>query len=117
MCCSRSVECAGRGGANLSSASRGGWGRSSRDHAILQCLGVYGSRKCHFCDLLSPGRDQTKALPRLRGNALPVHFVSGLGLLIDTLVSGLLQFVGTRNITFLGQSHSLGQLSSILLYL
>jgi membrane protein len=41
----------------------------------------------------------------------------GLGLLIVTLVSGLLQFVGTRNITFLGQSHSLGQLSSILLYL
>src|SRR6478735_4290159 len=41
----------------------------------------------------------------------------GLGLLIVTLVSGLLQFVGTRNITLLGQTHSLGQLSSLLLYL
>jgi len=39
----------------------------------------------------------------------------GLGLLIVTLVSGLLQFVGTRNITLLGQTHSLGQLSSLLL--
>src|SRR3954470_2793554 len=41
----------------------------------------------------------------------------GLGLLIVTLVSGLLQFVGTRNITILGQSHSLSQLSVVLLYL
>src|SRR3954469_19284654 len=41
----------------------------------------------------------------------------GLGLLIVTLVSGLLQFVGTRNVTILGQSHSPGQLSVVLLYL
>jgi YihY family inner membrane protein len=41
----------------------------------------------------------------------------GLGLLVVTLVSGLLQFVGTRNITILGESHSLGQLSVVLLYL
>ena len=41
----------------------------------------------------------------------------GLGLLVVTLVSGLLQFVGTRNITILGESHSLGKLSVVLLYL
>jgi YihY family inner membrane protein len=50
---------------------------------------------------------------------MPYVFVLflGLGLLVVTLVSGLLQFVGTRNITILGESHSLGQLSVVLLYL
>jgi len=40
----------------------------------------------------------------------------GLGLLVVTLVSSLLQFVGTRSITILGQSRSLDQLSAVLLY-
>jgi membrane protein len=50
---------------------------------------------------------------------MPYVFVLflGFGLLVVTLVSGLLQFVGTRNITILGESHSLGQLSVVLLYL
>src|SRR3954447_18571882 len=41
----------------------------------------------------------------------------GLGLLVTTIVSGMLQFVGTRNITVWGQAHSLDQLSAVLLYL
>ncbi len=41
----------------------------------------------------------------------------GLGLLVTTIVSGVLQFVGTRNITVWGQAHSLDQLSAVLLYL
>src|SRR3954451_15820954 len=41
----------------------------------------------------------------------------GVGLLVTTIVSGVLQFVGTRNITVWGQAHSLDQLSAVLLYL
>jgi membrane protein len=41
----------------------------------------------------------------------------GAGLLIATLVSGVLQFVGTRSITILGQPRSLDHLSIFLLYL
>jgi membrane protein len=40
----------------------------------------------------------------------------GIGLLIVTVVSGVLQFIGTRNITIWGQAHSLGGLSAVLLY-
>jgi membrane protein len=49
---------------------------------------------------------------------MPYLFVLflGLGLLVVTLVSSLLQFVGTRSITILGQSRSLDQLSAVLLY-
>ena len=41
----------------------------------------------------------------------------GVGLLIVTVLSGLLQFVGTRSITILGQPRSLDQLSIFLLYI
>ena len=41
----------------------------------------------------------------------------GLGLLIVTVVSGLLQFVGARTIMILGKAHSLDRLSGVLLYL
>ena len=41
----------------------------------------------------------------------------GLGLLVTTIVSGVLQFVGARDITVWGQAHSLDQLSAVLLYL
>jgi membrane protein len=41
----------------------------------------------------------------------------GLGLLITTVVSGIFQFIGTQNITFWGQSHSLGPLAGLLIYL
>ncbi len=49
---------------------------------------------------------------------MPYLFVLflGFGLLIVTLVAGVLQFVGTRSITILGQSRSLDQLSAVLLY-
>lgn len=40
----------------------------------------------------------------------------GVGLLIITVLSGLLQFVGTHSITILGQPRSLDQLSIFLLY-
>src|SRR3954471_9098520 len=40
----------------------------------------------------------------------------GVGLLVITLVSSLLQFIGTRSITILGQTHSLDQFSAMLLY-
>ena len=40
----------------------------------------------------------------------------GVGLLIVTLLSGVLQFVGTRSIVILGQTRSLDQLSIFLLY-
>jgi membrane protein len=40
----------------------------------------------------------------------------GVGLLVITLVSSLLQFIGTRSITILGQTHSLDQFSAVLLY-
>ena len=49
---------------------------------------------------------------------MPYLFVLflGFGLLVVTLVASLLQFVGTRSITILGQTHSLDQLSAVLLY-
>ena len=40
----------------------------------------------------------------------------GVGLLIVTVLSGVLQFIGTKSITFLGQPHSLDQISIFLLY-
>jgi YihY family inner membrane protein len=40
----------------------------------------------------------------------------GFGLLVVTFVSSVLQFIGTRSITILGQAHSLGNLSAALLY-
>ena len=49
---------------------------------------------------------------------MPYLFVLflGFGFLIVTLVASVLQFVGTRSITILGQSRSLDQLSAVLLY-
>jgi membrane protein len=41
----------------------------------------------------------------------------GIGLLIVTVLSGVLQFVGTRSITILGQPRSLDQISIFLLYM
>ena len=41
----------------------------------------------------------------------------GVGLLIVTVLSGLLQFVGTKSVMFLGQPHSLDQISLFLLYI
>ena len=41
----------------------------------------------------------------------------GVGLLIVTVLSGVLQFVGTKSITILGQPRSLDQVSIFLLYL
>src|SRR3979490_688654 len=41
----------------------------------------------------------------------------GVGLLIVTVLSGVLQFVGTRSITILGQPHSLDRISIFLLYI
>ena len=40
----------------------------------------------------------------------------GVGLLVVTVLSGVLQFIGTRSITILGQSRSLDQVSIFLLY-
>jgi membrane protein len=40
----------------------------------------------------------------------------GVGLLIVTILSGVLQFVGTRSITILGEPRSLDQISIFLLY-
>jgi YihY family inner membrane protein len=40
----------------------------------------------------------------------------GLGLLIVTVLSGVLQFVGTRSVVILGQMRSLDQVSIVLLY-
>jgi YihY family inner membrane protein len=40
----------------------------------------------------------------------------GVGLLIVTVLSGILQFIGTKSITVLGQPHSLDQISIFLLY-
>jgi YihY family inner membrane protein len=41
----------------------------------------------------------------------------GVGLLIVTVLAGILEFVGSRSITILGQARSLDQLSILLLYL
>jgi YihY family inner membrane protein len=41
----------------------------------------------------------------------------GVGLLIVTVLSGVLQFVGTRSITIFGQPRSLDQISIVLLYM
>lgn len=41
----------------------------------------------------------------------------GVGLLIVTVLSGILQFIGTKSITVLGQPHSLDQISIFLLYI
>jgi YihY family inner membrane protein len=51
--------------------------------------------------------------------AMPYLFILflGAGLLIVTVLSGVLQSIGTRSVTILGQSHSLDQLSIFLLYL
>jgi membrane protein len=51
--------------------------------------------------------------------AMPYLFILflGVGLLIVTVLSGVLQSIGTRSITIFGQPHSLDQLSIFLLYL
>jgi YihY family inner membrane protein len=51
--------------------------------------------------------------------AMPYLFMLflGVGLLIVTVLSGVLQSIGTRSITIFGQPHSLDQLSIVLLYL
>jgi YihY family inner membrane protein len=51
--------------------------------------------------------------------AMPYLFILflGVGLLIVTVLSGVLQSIGTRSITIFGQPHSLDQLSILLLYL
>jgi membrane protein len=51
--------------------------------------------------------------------AMPYLFILflGAGLLIVTVLSGVLQSIGTRSVTILGQPHSLDQLSVFLLYL
>lgn len=51
--------------------------------------------------------------------AMPYLFILflGLGLLIVTVLSGVLQSIGTRSIIIFGQSRSLDQLSIVLLYL
>jgi YihY family inner membrane protein len=51
--------------------------------------------------------------------AMPYLFILflGVGLLIVTVLSGVLQSIGTRSITILGQPRSLDQLSIFLLYL
>ena len=48
---------------------------------------------------------------------MPYLFILFLGLLIVTVLSGVLQFVGTRSIVILGQPHSLDQFSIFLLYI
>jgi membrane protein len=50
---------------------------------------------------------------------MPYPFILflGIGLLIVTVLSGILQFVGTRSIMILGQPRSLDQLSIFLLYI
>ncbi len=45
------------------------------------------------------------------------NLLLGVGLLVVTVVSGLLEAIGTRNITILGASHSLSPISTVLLYL
>jgi YihY family inner membrane protein len=51
--------------------------------------------------------------------AMPYLFILflGAGLLIVTVLSGMLQSIGTRSVTIFGQPHSLDQLSVVLLYL
>jgi YihY family inner membrane protein len=51
--------------------------------------------------------------------AMPYLFILflGVGLLIVTVLSGVLQSIGTRSITIFGQPRSLDQLSIILLYI
>ena len=50
---------------------------------------------------------------------MPYLFIPfmGIGVLIVTLVSGVLHSMGIRNITIFGQVHSLGPLSALLLYI
>jgi len=45
------------------------------------------------------------------------NLLLGIGLLVVTVVSGLLEAIGTRNVTILGASHSLSPISTVLLYL
>jgi membrane protein len=51
--------------------------------------------------------------------AMPYLFILflGAGLLIVTVLSGVLQSIGTRSVTIFGHPHSLDQLSIVLLYL
>jgi membrane protein len=51
--------------------------------------------------------------------ALPYLFIVflGIGVLVVTLVSGVLHSMGTSTITIFGQPHSLGPLSALLLYI
>jgi membrane protein len=51
--------------------------------------------------------------------AMPYLFILflGAGLLIVTVLSGVLQSIGTRSVIIFGQPHSLDQLSIVLLYL
>jgi hypothetical protein len=56
-------------------------------------------------------------LPRLGGDAVSLHSLPGLRLLVVTLVSGVIQRMGTRAIVLFGAPHSLDRLSSMLLNL
>src|ERR1043166_3854968 len=51
--------------------------------------------------------------------AMPYVFIVflGVGLLVTTVVSGIFQFIGAQNITFLGHQRSLGPLAGLLIYL
>jgi YihY family inner membrane protein len=51
--------------------------------------------------------------------AMPYLFILflGVGLLVVTVLSGVLQSIGTRSVIIFGQPHSLDQLSIVLLYL
>jgi membrane protein len=64
-------------------------------------------------------RVKTKRRHFLVSAIIPYMFIVflGVGLLVTTVVSGIFQFIGAQNITILGQSHSLGPVARLLLYL
>src|SRR5207344_1501970 len=51
--------------------------------------------------------------------AMPYFFIVflGVGLLITTVVSGVFQYIGTKNFTLFGEPHSLGPIATVLIYL
>ena len=50
---------------------------------------------------------------------MPYFFIVflGVGLLITTVVSGVFQYIGTKNFTLFGEPHSLGPIATVLIYL
>ena len=87
------------------------------DDAILQFARIFSVRKCDVGDFYSPRR--RPQAPFLVSALLPYCYILflGIGMLVVTLVSGMLQAVGQESVDFLRAQVVAGGVSGALLYL